>query len=481
MNYKMLCKFLGFVLIIEAAFLSVPLLVALIYSENPLPYLYTIFILFLIAAPTLRIKPKNKRIYAKDGLICVALSWVLLSLFGALPFVFSGAIPNYIDAVFETVSGFTTTGSTILREVESLPRGILFWRSFTHWIGGMGILVFMLALLKGAEGNVIFLMRAETPGPQKGKLVPKLKDSSLILYVIYLAFTVIEIIALLCTGMPLYDSLVNSFGTMGTGGFSVLNNSIAGYNNPAAEWIMAIFLFIAGVNYNIYFFLIVKKWSAVKKNEELRVYILITLISTALIAGNLFTSGAAVYESLPRSIRDAFFQVTSIMSTAGFTTFDYTLWPNLSQGIIIILMFIGACAGSTAGGFKISRLIIICKNLRREIRHYFKPNAVEALRIDGDVLEEKTAKSAMNYLGFYSLIMAVSFLIVSLEGKDLLTNFSAVLTCFNNVGPGFGEVFASFASYSYFSKIILTLDMLFGRLEIMPMLILMYPAAWRKN
>ncbi len=481
MNYKMLGKFLGFVLLIEAALLLVPMIVALIYGEDAHPYLYTIGILILLSAPTAAMKPKNKRIYAKDGLICVALSWILLSLFGALPFVFDGSIPNYIDAVFETVSGFTTTGSTILKDVEALPKGILFWRSFTHWIGGMGILVFMLALLKGAEGNVIFLMRAETPGPQKGKLVPKLRESALILYIIYFAFTVIEVIALLCTGMPLYDALVNSFGTMGTGGFSVLNSSIAGYGNIAAEWIMAIFLFIAGANYNIYFFLIIKKWSAVKKNEELKVYILITLISTSLIAANLYSSGISVYESLPKSIRDAFFQVTSIMSTAGFTTFDYTLWPQLSQSIIIILMFIGACAGSTAGGFKISRLIIVCKNLRREIRHYFKPNAVEALRIDGEVLEEKTARSAMNYLGFYSLIMAVSFIIVSFEGKDLLTNFSAVLTCFNNVGPGFGEVFSSFASYSYFSKIVLTLDMLFGRLEIMPMLILMYPAAWRKN
>ncbi len=481
MNYKMLGKFLGYVLIIEAVLLIIPMLVAFIYSESPMPYLYTIGILLVVAVPTLHMKPKNKRIYAKDGLICVAMSWILLSLFGAFPFVFSNAIPNYIDAVFETVSGFTTTGSTILTEVESLPRGILFWRSFTHWIGGMGILVFMLALLKGAEGNVIFLMRAETPGPQKGKLVPKLRQSSLILYLIYFSFTVIEVIALLCTGMPLYDSLVNSFGTMGTGGFSVLNNSIAGYGNPAAEWIIAIFLFLAGVNYNIYFFLIIKKWGEIKKNDEFKTYIIMTILCTALISANLFARGDALYDNLPKSIRDAFFQVTSIMSTAGFTIADYTLWPNLSQGLIIILMFIGACAGSTAGGFKISRLVIVYKNLKREIRHYFKPNSVEVLHMDRDVLEENTVKSAMNYLGFYSIIMAVSFILISFEGKDFITNFSAVLTCFNNVGPGFGEVFSSFASYSYFSKIILTLDMLFGRLEIMPMLIIMYPAAWRKN
>ncbi len=481
MNYKMIGKFMGIVLIIEAALLLAPMTVSLIYGESVMPFLYTIGVIIIPALPTLILKPKNKRIYAKDGFICVSMSWILLSLFGALPFVFSGAIPNFIDALFETVSGFTTTGATILTEVESLPRGILFWRSFTHWIGGMGILVFMLAFLKGADGNVIFIMRAETPGPQKSKLVPKLRDSSLILYVIYLSFTAVQVIVLLIAGMPLYDSLVNAFGTMGTGGFSVLNNSIAGYNSPAIEWIMAIFLFLAGVNYNIYFFIIVKKFREIKKNEELRAYVIITLVSTALIAMNLFTSASTVYNALPKAIRDAFFQVTSIMSTAGFTTADFSLWPNLSQSVIFILMFIGACAGSTAGGFKISRLLIVLKNLRREIRRLFKPNAVESLRLDGEILEEKTVRSAINYMALYMLIMAVSFLLISFDGKSLVANISATVSCFNNVGPGLGEIFASYGSFSYFSKIILTLDMLFGRLEIMPMLILLSPNAWHKN
>lgn len=483
MNYKMLGKFLGIVLLIEAALLLLPLLVAIIYKESVLPYVITIAILLAVGIPTRLLTPKSPRIYAKEGFVCTALSWILLSAFGALPFVFSGAIPNYIDAFFETVSGFTTTGASIIKPgcIELLPKGMLFWRSFTHWIGGMGILVFMLAIMPNSEGNVIFLMRAEVPGPQKGKLVPKLKDSSLILYIIYLVFTTVEIIALLCTGMPLYDSVINAFGTFGTGGFSVLNDSIAGYNKPAVEWIMAISLFLAGINYNIYFYLFIRKFKAVKKNDELKTYVAMTLASTALIAINICNTATSVYESVGKAIRDSFFQVTSIMSTAGFTTVDFNALPNFSQTILVILMIFGACAGSTAGGFKISRLVIILKSIKRDIRRFLKPNSVKTLRLDGEPLQEETIKSSLGYLSIYSVIIVLSMLVLSFEGKDFVTTVTSVISCFNNIGPGLGEAFSSFSGFSYFSKLFLSFVMLFGRLEIIPMMILLSPSTWKKN
>ena len=482
MNLKMIAKFLGTVLLIEAILLVAPLAVALIYGESVLPYLITIAALLAVFLPTKLLKPEKTRIFAKEGFVCTALSWILLSAFGAIPFVISGAIPNYIDAFFETVSGFTTTGASIIPagQIEGIEYGILFWRSFTHWIGGMGILVFMLALIPKSEGNV-FLMRAEVPGPQKGKLVPKLRDSSLILYEIYLALTVMQIIALLFTGMPLYDCVVTAFGTMGTGGFSVLNDSIAGYHNVAAEWIITIFLFLAGINYNIYFFIIVKKFCDVKKNEELRTYTLITLVSAGLITADLMTKMGAVYTTFGKAVRDSFFQVTSILSTAGFTTASFNLWPNTSQSILVILMFIGACAGSTAGGFKISRLLIVLKSARRDIRKFFKPNSVKTLRLDGDSLSEDTVKSAVSYLAVYIVFLFAAILLVSFDGKDLVTTSTSVIACFNNIGPAFGEAFASYASFSYFSKTVLSFVMLFGRLEIMPMLILLSPGTWQKN
>lgn len=483
MNYKLLGKFLGLVLLIEAGLLIFPLLVALIYRESVSPFLITIAILLAVSLPTRLLKPDNKRFYAKDGFVCVALSWILLSLFGALPFVIGGSIPNFIDAFFETVSGFTTTGASIIPVggIELLPKSALFWRSFSHWIGGMGILVFMLAITPSTEGNIIFLMRAEVPGPQKGKLVPKLRDSSLILYVIYLALTIVETVALLCTGMPLFDCLVNAFGTMGTGGFSPLNDSIAGYNNPAAEIIIAVFLIIAGTNYNIFFYLLIRKFREVKKNEEFKLYLLVALSSTLIIALNLFNTVDAVYSTFGHALRDSFFQVASIISTAGFTTADYTAWPYLSQTIILILMLTGASAGSTAGGIKISRIIILFKAMGRDIRKIFKPNSVKTLHLDGDTLSEDTVRSTLSYLCFYVMIIAASVLLIAINGKDLLTTISVVIACFNNIGPAFGEAYFTCAGFSYFSKIVLSFVMLFGRLEIFPMLVLLAPTTWKKN
>ncbi len=478
MNYRMVWSLLGMVLLIEAALMALPLLTALLYHEPVWPFLVTMGILVAIGLPAWLFKPKNRNFFAKEGFICVAASWILMSLFGALPFVLSGAIPNYINALFETVSGFTTTGSSILTEIESLPRGILFWRSLTHWVGGMGVLVFMLALMPKGDGRAIHLMRAEVPGPTKGKLVPRLRTTALILYGIYMALTAFQVIALLIAGLPFYDAVVTTMATAGTGGFSVLNNSIAGYHNPAAEWIIAVFMLLFGVNFNLYFFLLIKRGKEIFKSEELRLYLGLAISATALIVFNTLKSFASVSEA----IRTAFFQVTSIMSTTGFVTADYGAWPVFSKTIIILLMIFGACAGSTAGGIKVSRFIILVKSAFCEVKHLLRPRSVNLVRLDGEVVSEETRRAAYNFLVFYAMIIMGSFLILSLDGHTIETNFTAALTCVNNVGPIMGDVgpFGNFASFSWLSKLVLTADMLFGRLEIMPMIIFLSPTAWKK-
>lgn len=479
MNYRMIGYLLSIIMLIEAAFLSLPMLTAFWYNESILPFLYTIGILTAIALPSLIFKPKNKNIYAKEGFVCVGAAWIVLSAFGALPFVFSGAIPNYIDAFFETVSGFTTTGATILSEIESLGRGILFWRSFTHWIGGMGVLVFMLAILPSDDGRAIHLLRAEVPGPTKGKLVPKLRRTALILYTIYMVLTVLEVIFLLLVKMPLYDAIVSAFATAGTGGFSVLNDSIAGYHNPAAEWIIAVFMLIFGINFNIFFLILIGKVRDVLKNEEFRLYLAIVLVSTAAIVINMWESVSNAHDT----IRTAFFQVTTIISTTGFTTANYGNWPSLSVTILFILMFIGACAGSTAGGFKISRILIVFKNIFREIKQMVRPRSVNRVRMDGEVVPNETIHTASGYLAIYLFILITSFLFISLDGYSIETNLSAVASCLNNIGPALGEItpIGNFSEFSIFSKIILSLNMLFGRLEIIPMIILFSPSTWLKK
>lgn len=483
MNYRMLGYLLSQLLLIEAALLLLPMTAALIYNESALPFLITIAILLAVALPCAFVKPKNTRIYAKDGFVCVAATWVLMSLFGALPFVLSGAIPNYIDAFFETVSGFTTTGASILTVIEPLPKGILFWRSLTHWVGGMGVLVFMLAIMPSAGGNAIHLMRAEVPGPTKGKIVPKLRQTAIILYAIYMVLTVVMVICLLCTGMPLYDSVVSSLATAGTGGFSVLNSSIGGYNNPAAEWIIGIFMFLFGVNFNLYFFILIGKIREFFKSEELRVYLGLTVASVAAIAVNTWQMFERAGETLGDCIRTSFFQVTTIMSTTGFSTTDFNAWPEFSKGILVLLMIIGACAGSTAGGLKVSRVIIIFKGIFKEIKRVLRPNSVNVVKIDGEVVPDETTRSAGTYLGIYFALIVVSTLLLSLDGFSFETNVTATLATINNIGPGLDMVgpMGNYSGYSYFSKILLSLDMLFGRLEIMPMLILFSPTAWKKR
>ena len=467
---------LGTILLIEAALLIVPMLTALIYGESVLPFVFTILLLLAFALPAKLLRPKDKRIYAKEGFVIVGGAWLLMSAFGALPFIFSATIPNYIDALFETVSGFTTTGSTILTEIESLPKGILFWRSFTHWIGGMGVLVFMMAILPSVGGQAIHLLRAETTGPTKGKLVPKMRNTAMILYGLYFALTVLQAILLVIAKMPLYDAITTALATAGTGGFSVRNGSLADYN-AACQWITAVFMLIFGVNFNIYFLLLVRKLKSAFRNAELRVYLLIAGAATALIAVNTYH----LFSNVEECLRTSFFQVTTIMSTTGFATTNYDLfWPDLSKTILVVLMIIGGCAGSTAGGLKVSRVMLVIKNMAREVKRIVRPRSVNVVKQDGEAVPLDTLHHVSNYITIYVFIIIITTLLLSIDGHGLETNLTATLACVNNIGPGLAKVgpAENFAFYSYFSKLLLTMDMLIGRLEILPMLIFFSPAVW---
>lgn len=479
MNYRMLGYLLGIIMLIEAALMMIPLAVSLIYSESIVPFLLTMGALILLALPLVIFKPKNTRIYAKEGFITAAACWVLLSAFGALPFVFSGAIPNFIDALFETVSGFTTTGASILPEVESLPKGILFWRSFTHWVGGMGVLVFMLAILPSDNGRAMHLLRAEVPGPTKDKLVPKMRQTAMILYGIYMGMTLLLVLILLLVKMPAYDAWVNALATAGTGGFSVKNASIAAYNNPAAEWVLGIFMILFGINFNLYYLLLIKRFRDVLKSEELRVYLAIVVAVTAAITANTLS----YFERLSDGIRAAFFQTATIISTTGYATVDFDLWPAFSKTILLLLMITGACAGSTAGGLKLSRVILLVKNIFLNIKEFVRPRSVNVVRIDREVIPAKTLYAATGYLSMYFVMLVLTTLLISLDGFSVETNISASLACLNNIGPGLGAVgpTCNYGGYSYFSKILLTLNMLIGRLEFMPILVLCSPSTWKRR
>ncbi|MBQ4603202.1 MAG: TrkH family potassium uptake protein, partial [Clostridia bacterium] len=422
---------------------------------------------------------KNTAIYAKDGYVIVALTWILMSLFGAMPFYFSGYIPNFVDAFFETVSGFTTTGSTILSNIEAMPKSLLFWRSFTHWIGGMGILVFVIAILPKTESSSMHVMRAEVPGPTVGKLVSKLRASARILYGIYCILTIVEIIMLICGGMPVYDSIVSSFATAGTGGFGVLNNSIEGYNSVYSEMVIAVFMLIFGVNFNIYYMFLIKQGRQAIKNEELRYYLGIVLGSIILIAVCL----ANTKYSIGDSIRYAVFQVASIVTTTGFSTVNFDTWPVFTKIILVFLMFIGACAGSTGGGIKVSRLMILIKSGLRDIKKAINPRSIETVKVDKHTVEEPVVKSVSVFFATYMILIAISALIISIDGRDLVTTFTSVVACIGNIGPGLGAVgpYGNFADFSVMSKLVLSFDMLAGRLELIPMLMLFSPYAWAKK
>ena len=476
----MLGYLFGILLSIEAALLTLPLLATAVFGESPLPFLYTAALLLAVAIPLVLLRPRrDRRFVAREGFVVVAGSWILLSLFGALPFLFSGAIPSYVDAVFETVSGFTTTGASILSSIEGLPRSILLWRSLTHWVGGMGVLVFMMALLPADNSRSMHLLRAEVPGPTKGKLVPKLRQTAGILYGIYLCLTLLEITVLLLTGLSFYDALVTTLSTAGTGGFSVLNGSLAGYANPAAEWAVAVFMLLFGVNFNLYFFLLVGRIRDVLRSEELRTYLLIVSAATAIILFNTLS----LFGSFGEALRTSFFQVTSLISTTGFATAEFNLWPTLSKAVLLILMIFGASAGSTAGGMKLSRVIILFKSGIREMRHLLRPRSVNVIRLDGEVLSKETVRATGSYLTLYFGIFLIGSLLLSFNGYSLETTLTVTLSCLSNTGPAFGEIgaFGNFSGFSVFSKLLLSLLMLVGRLEILPFLVFFSPSTWKKR
>ncbi len=480
MNFKIVLKTVGRLLLAEAILLCLPMLVSLYYKEKLFHiYLIVIGLLLGVGAIMNLPKPEKRTVYAREGFVIVSLSWILLSFFGALPFVFSGEIPSLIDAFFETVSGFTTTGATILTDIESVSKSLLFWRAFTHWIGGMGILMFVLAFLPQKDMQSMHIMRAEVPGPSVGKIVSKTTVTARILYIIYGVLTIAQIIALLCCKMPLFDSVTTAFATAGTGGFSVKNASIAAYNSLPIEMICTVFMLLFGINFNLFYLVLIKQFKRAFKSEELWTYIGIVAVSTGIIALNIMP----MVDSLGNALRQAVFQVSSIITTTGFVTADFNQWPVLSQCIIITLMFIGACAGSTGGGLKVGRIIILFKSSIRELRRALNPRRVKSIRLDNAVIDKETVSATCVYFVVYMLIIGISILLVSLNNFDFTTTFSSVITCINNVGPGLSLVgpVENFSHLSVLSKLVLSADMLIGRLEVLPMMILFIPSTWKKG
>lgn len=480
MNYRMIFHMIGQITKLEAALLLLPTGVALLYRESCAAALFVTAVLALGVgfALTLCSRPRNQVVFAREGFVIVALAWILLSAIGAVPFCLAGEIPSYIDAFFETVSGFTTTGASILTDVESVSRGLLFWRSFTHWIGGMGVLVLIMALLPTGSGRSIHIMRAEVPGPMVGKLAPRLRDTAKILYLIYIVLTLAEIGFLLAGGMPAFDSVVHAFGTAGTGGFGIRADSIAGYS-PYLQWVITVFMLLFGVNFNVYFLLVMRQFGKALRNGELWLYLCVVLCTTGLVTLNV----APLYTGVGETVRHAAFQVSSIITTTGYATTDFNLWPDFSKALLFLLMFVGGCAGSTAGGLKVSRILLLFKTFRRDLQRQLHPHAVAAVKLDGKRLDDTAVQGVSAYVLLYFVVFAAGFLLLSLEPFGLETNFSAMAACLNNVGPGFAAVgpTGSFALYSGFSKIVLSLAMLLGRLEIYALLLTLTPSTWLKE
>lgn len=484
MNYKIMGKFLSRILLVEAVFMIPALLISIFYGEEDsmLGFGCSILLILLVAVVLgLFSKGSTRSFFAKEGLVCVGVSWIVMSLMGCLPFWISREIPSFIDALFETVSGFTTTGSSILSEIESMSKGLLYWRSFTHWLGGMGVLVFVLALGMGSDGKSGFtmhLLRAESPGPSVGKLVPKMKTTATILYATYIALTALNIMFLLFGGIPVFDAVCTAFGTAGTGGFGIKNDSIAGYS-PYIQNVCTVFMMLFGVNFSCYYMLLIRQVKNVFRDEELRFYLGTALVSTVLIVWNV----SGMYDSFSETVRHAAFQVASIMTTTGFATTDFDLWPSFSKAILLVLMLIGASAGSTGGGMKCGRLLLILKSIRRNIKKVMNPQKVQVVKVNGEMISEKVLDNIGGYLAAYVMITVVSFLLISLDGFSVTTNISAVVACFNNIGPGFEAVgpTANFGAFGCLSKLVLIVDMLAGRLEIFPILILFTGSTWRSR
>ena len=478
MNIRMIAQILGKVLFTVAILLLLPAIVALLYRESPFPFLITVVISAALGGLLTLLKPRNAKIYAREGFVCVGLSWLCISFLGALPFVFSGDIPNYIDALFETASGFTTTGASILPDVEILSMSGLFWRSFTHWIGGMGVLVFIMAVMPMSGSRSMHIMRAEVPGPTVGKLVPSARKTAGILYMIYILLTLVEVILLLCGGMNLYDALIHSFGTAGTGGFSNRAASL-GFYSPYNQVVVTIFMFLFGINFNLYFLLLVGKVKEALKSEELHVYLSLAALSIIAIALNILP----LYSSFGESLRYSAFQVGSIMSTTGYSTADFNVWPEFSKWILVLLMFTGGCAGSTCGGMKISRIMLLFTGIKQELWRQQHPHGVSVVRLERKPVSESTLHTTLVFSACYIGILLLGTLCLSLDGFDPVTNFTGTLACISNIGPGLNVVgpAGNYALFSGWNKLLLSFIMILGRLEIFPLLLLFSPSVWRKQ
>ncbi len=477
MNSSIIRFILGHVLRIEGLLLFLPAIVSGIYQEHEGLYYVTVAAICLLLGAFMTWKPpKSQVFYLKEGCIATALSWIILSFFGCLPFYLSGEIPSLTDALFETVSGFTTTGASILNNVEGLSYCALFWRSFTHWIGGMGVLVFLLAVIPLSGGSHINLMRAESPGPSVGKLVPKIRYTARILYIIYFAMTILEIILLLLGDMPLFDALTTSFGTAGTGGFGIKNDSFMSYS-PYLQWVVTIFMILFGVNFNAYYLLLFGKIKHALSMEEVRTYFIIIFAAAGVIFFNILETCSGIFDALTQSM----FQVGSIITTTGFSSVDFNLWPQASKSILVLLMFIGACAGSTGGGIKVSRFILLVKTIAKELNSYIHPKSIKKIKMEGKPVEHEVVRSTNVYFITFMILFSASVLAISFEGKDLITNFTAVAATINKIGPGreLAGPTQNFGHFSLFSKYVLIFDMLAGRLELFPLLILFHPEAWK--
>jgi len=482
MNFKLVFKLTGKVLLVECACMLLPLLVCMIYREDTRPFVVTIPLLLAAGLLLSSFKPKD-HFYAREGFFSVGLIWVIISLFGALPFYFCGAFPSFIDCFFEAASGFTTTGASILTAVEGLPHGILFWRSFTHWLGGMGVLVLAIALLPSLGSRTLHLMKAESPGPIVSKLVPKTSQSSKILYGIYCGLTAAQIICLRIAGMPLFDSVVNSFATAGTGGFAIKNASIGAYGSPAIEIIITVFMLLFSVNFAAYFLILCGKWKQAFQSDELRFFLCVVAGSILLITVNLLTSVPQYYQTVGETVRHAAFQVATIISTTGFSSVDFDLWPEFSRYLLVLLMFVGACAGSTGGGIKCSRILLLFKCVGREIRRIIHPRSVDVVKLDGRVVEEHTLHSVMIFFAAYMLITFLAGMVVAIDNFSFGTTFTAVVACISNIGPGLEMVgpMGNYSMFSALSKFVLSMCMIIGRLEVIPILVLFSKNAWRRS
>ena len=480
MNFRMIKQTLGYLLLFEAAFLLVPMITAAVYHELEF-FAFLITSLLSVSCGILLVrfgKPKNKLLFARDGFAIVSASWVLISLFGALPFILSGAIPNFIDALFETVSGFTTTGASILSDVESLPKSMIMWRSFTHWVGGMGVLVFVIAFLPLSGGQNMHIMKAESPGPSVSKLVPRVKNTAIILYVIYIALTLVQFVFLLLAGNTVFESVNLAFATAGTGGFGIRNDSMASFS-ATTQIIVTVFMILFSINFNSYYLILKRKFKDAM-NSEVRVFLYIVTSAIVIIAFNILGSTGA--ENIGDAFRHSAFTVASLISTSGFSTLDFNQWPELSKTLLVFVMFIGACAGSTGGGIKVSRIILMFKGMTRELSKLTHPKEIKKITLDSRPVEHEVIRSTNAYIVCYIALFAISILLLSFNGYDATTNFTAVTATINNIGPGLSAVgpTSNFGFFSPFSKLVLIFDMIAGRLELFPMLVLFAPSTWRK-